>query len=180
MDRHITLDFKQAGDQVYLLGESVDDIASSEYLHKICGVELSPAPHFELDKEYALQKAVHQLIRDKAIRSAHDLSEGGLFVALFESAAARGLGFDASQAGDIRPDAFWFGEAQSRVLVSVAPEKANALEQAMVQAGIPCQRIGTVSSGEIRVNGASWGQISDWIDRYDNSIGNHMKSYHAE
>jgi phosphoribosylformylglycinamidine synthase subunit PurL len=180
MDRRMTLDFKASGDLVYLLGEIVDDIASSEYLHKICSVEFSPAPHFELDKEFGLQKAVLQLIRDKTIHSAHDLSEGGLFVALFESAAIRDLGFDAFQTGDIRADAFWFGEAQSRVLVSVSPDKATALEQAMVQAGIPCQRIGTVTPDEIRINGQSWGHIESWKERYDNSIGNHMNSYHTE
>jgi phosphoribosylformylglycinamidine synthase len=180
MDKRMTLDFKSEGDVMYLLGEIVNDIASSEYLHKICGVEFSPAPHFELDKEYSLQKVLLQLIRDKAIRSAHDLSEGGLFVTLFESASAGGLGFDAMQQGSDRADAFWFGEAQSRVLVSVSPDSTAELEKHMLQAGIPCQRIGVVTGGEIGINGQSWGIIREWKERYDTAIENHMKSYHTE
>ncbi len=180
MDKRMTLDFKSEGDIIYLLGEIVNDIASSEYLHKICGVEFSPAPYFDLDKEFSLQKVLLQLIRDKAIRSAHDLSEGGLFVTLFESASAGGLGFDATQNASERADAFWFGEAQSRVLVSVSPDRAVELEKRMLQAGIPCQRVGVVTRDEIRINGQSWGIIGEWKERYDTAIENHMKSYHTE
>ncbi|MCU0379913.1 MAG: phosphoribosylformylglycinamidine synthase subunit PurL [Chitinophagaceae bacterium] len=180
MDKRMTLDFKSEGDIMYLLGEIVNDIASSEYLHKICGVEFSPAPYFDLDKEFSLQKVLLQLIRDKAIRSAHDLSEGGLFVTLFESASAGGLGFDATQNASERADAFWFGEAQSRVLVSVSPDRAVELEKRMLQAGIPCQRVGVVTRDEIRINGQSWGIIGEWKERYDTAIENHMKSYHTE
>ncbi len=180
MDKRMTLDFKSEGDIMYLLGEIVNDIASSEYLHKICGVEFSPAPYFDLDKEFSLQKVLLQLIRDKAIRSAHDLSEGGLFVTLFESASAGGFGFDATQNASERADAFWFGEAQSRVLVSVSPDRAVELEKRMLQAGIPCQRVGVVTRDEIRINGQSWGIIGEWKERYDTAIENHMKSYHTE
>ncbi len=180
IDKRMTLDFKTAGDVIYLLGENVEDIASSEYLHKLCGVEFSPAPHFDLDKEFALQQTLLQLIRDVAIRSAHDLSEGGLFVALFESAAVRNLGFNAMQAADMRPDAYWFGEAQSRVVVTVSPENAAGLEGRMHAAGISCTRIGTVTSGEIQVDGQPWGDIAAWKERYDTAIERYMNAYHAE
>jgi phosphoribosylformylglycinamidine synthase len=180
MDDRMTLDFKTAGDSIYLLGEQVEDIASSEYLHKICGVEFSPAPHFDLDKEYALQQSLLQLIRAGAIRSAHDLSEGGLFVALFESAAVRNLGFNAVQAAAMRPDAYWFGEAQSRVLVTVSPEDAAGLEDRMRAAGISCTRIGTVTAGDIKVDGHHWGDIGSWKERYDTAIECYMNAYHSE
>ena len=58
----MTLDFKEEGDIIYLLGKITDDINCSEYLHKICGVEFSPAPHFDLDEEYRLQKKLLELI----------------------------------------------------------------------------------------------------------------------
>jgi phosphoribosylformylglycinamidine synthase len=143
-------------------------------------VEFSPAPHFELDREFALQQSLLGLIRDGAIRSAHDLSEGGLFVALFESAAVRNLGFDASQAVPMRPDAYWFGEAQGRVVVSVSPEQAGALEGRMGKEGISCTRIGTVTSGLIQVDGREWGSVESWKERYDTAIERHMNAYHTE
>ena len=116
----MTLDFKEENDLIFLIGKSTDDINSSEYLHKIKGVEFSPAPHFDLDEEFALQQRLKELIQKKLIESAHDVSEGGLFVALAESAFKNNLGFDVV-ANDyrIRKDAYWFGESQSRVVVSV-------------------------------------------------------------
>ena len=125
----MTLDFKQEGDLIFMLGRSNDDIASSEYLHKIQGVEFSPAPHFEVEEELRLQQKLAELIRKKLVLSAHDTSEGGLFVTLAESAFPRDLGFDVVASDfTIRKDAVWFGESQSRVLVTVSPERA-ALEQ---------------------------------------------------
>src|ERR1700754_667755 len=117
----MTLDFKEEGDVLYLLGQSYNDINCSEYLHKIKNIEFSPAPVFDIEDEVKLQQKVAELIQKKVIRSAHDVSEGGLFVTLAESAFPRGLGFDvvASDA-DIRNDTYWFGESQSRVVVSVA------------------------------------------------------------
>src|SRR6185436_16555203 len=117
----MTLDFKHEGDVIVLIGEQKNDIASSEYLHKIRNVELSPAPLLDLDEEYAVQKFISSLIKEKLILSAHDISEGGLIVALFESGFNHNLGFDiAADNGEIRLDAFWMGEAQSRVVVSCA------------------------------------------------------------
>jgi phosphoribosylformylglycinamidine synthase II len=84
MDDKMTLDFKTPGDVIYLIGESKNDINSSEYLHKICGVEFSPAPYFDLEKEFNLHTTISDLIKNKLILSAHDVSEGGLFVTLAE------------------------------------------------------------------------------------------------
>ena len=92
-DNKMTLDFKNEGDIIYLLGKSQNDINCSEYLHKICGVEFSPAPYFNLDEEFRLHETVSMLIDKKIIESAHDISEGGLFVTLAESAFNRSLGF---------------------------------------------------------------------------------------
>ena len=78
----MTLDFKEEGDVIYLLGKSTNDINSSEYLIKFADVEFSPAPYFDLDEEFALQQKVAELIKNKIIESAHDVSEGGLFVTL--------------------------------------------------------------------------------------------------
>ncbi len=181
INNKMTLDFKLPGDQIYLLGEVTDDLGSSEYIHKICGVEYSPAPYFNLDSEFRLQQVVSSLIADKRINAAHDISEGGLFITLFESAAVNDLGFDVSSGGvNVRKDAFWFGESQSRVVVSVAADDVKNLEAGLLKSGLPFLRIGEVTNGELRVDGKGWGNIADWRQRYDTVIEKYMNAYHSE
>lgn len=180
VDARMTLDFKQKGDVICLLGKVTEDIASSEYLHKIKGVEYSPAPHFSLQDEVALQQTVAMLIREGRISSAHDVSEGGLFVTLLESAMPRGLGFSASVDSPFRKDAVWFGESQSRVVVSVPADAYAAFESAVTATGTPMLRIGEVTEGEICIDSASWGHVADWKHRYDTAIEGYLKGYQSE
>ena len=169
----MTLDLKEEGDIIFLLGSGNDDINSSEYLHKIKKVEFSPAPHFDIEEEVRLQQKVAELIQKKLVRSAHDVSEGGLFVTLAESAFPRGLGFDvvASDA-DIRKDAYWFGESQSRVVVSVAPAAVEAFKK--VLGNFPATELGFVTGGSFEVDGMEWGMVDEWKDKYDRSLENYM------
>lgn len=169
----MTLDFKEEGDLLFLLGVSNDDINSSEYLHKIKKIEFSPAPHFDIEEEARLQQKVAELIQKKLVRSAHDVSEGGLFVTLAESAFPRGLGFDvvASDA-KIRKDAYWFGESQSRVVVSVAPASVEAFKKAL--GNFPATELGFVTGGSFEVDGMEWGAVAEWKDKYDHSLENYM------
>jgi phosphoribosylformylglycinamidine synthase len=164
----MTMDFKEAGDLVYLVGSSKDCIGSSEYLHKICGVALSPAPAFDLNEEFAVQQQVLSLIHNQLIVSAHDIAEGGLFVALLESAKQRGLGFSISSSQQIRKDAFLFGESQSRIMVSVKPGMKENFEHAMKNH--PLEFLGNVTESNLVVDGDNWGEISEWADLYDEAI----------
>ncbi len=170
MNHHMTLDYKNAGDTILLIGEQVEDIASSEYLHKIRGIEYSPAPHFDLDEEYAVQVFVASLIMEKTIKSAHDISEGGLMITLFEKGFNRYLGFDVSTDTDIRTDAFWFGEAQSRVVVSCDKDQAETIRHRAASAGIPVMVLGTVTNGAVTVNAENWGHVGEWRFKYDTAI----------
>ena len=174
----MTLGFKNPGDLIYLVGKNPGDICCSEYLHKICGVSYSPAPYFDLEEEYQLHQGISKLIGEQLILSAHDISEGGLFVTLMESAFVNQLGFDAApQSIDIRKDAFWFGEAQGRVVVSVSANQAPALEKALK---IPFQKIGKVTAGNITVEKENWGNISTWKEKYDQAIGSYFNNYLPE
>jgi phosphoribosylformylglycinamidine synthase II len=177
MNQKMTLDFKEEGDVIFLLGVVNDDINSSEYLNKIGGVEFSPAPYFNIDEEYALQQKLAGLIKNKLIRSAHDLSEGGLFIALCESGFNRELGFSVQTKGGIRKDAFLFGEAQSRVLVTVPLSRVKELETAL--GGYPYEKIGVVTSGEMMVDGDFWGTIDWWKDAYDHALENYLSKEEA-
>ncbi|MDP1842105.1 MAG: phosphoribosylformylglycinamidine synthase subunit PurL [Sediminibacterium sp.] len=170
INKKMTLDFKNEGDIILLIGQQHNDIASSEYLHKLKEVQYSPAPYFNLDEEYNTQQFVYQLIQEKKINSAHDLSEGGLVVALLESGFAGNKGFSVNTSVDIRKDAYWFGEAQGRVIVSVAKNQVAAIQQLASAAGIVCAEIGAVTAGSIKVQGENWGDIDGWKLKYDTAI----------
>ena len=172
LDNRMTMDYKTPGDFIVLIGEQRNDIASSEYLHKIRGVEYSPAPAFNLFEEYQVQQFVAGAIRKKQILSAHDISEGGLIVTLIEKGFNRNLGFavDADVAG--RNDAYWLGEAQSRVVVTCSAEQLAELQGDAMEKGIGCTVIGKVTDGTISVNGADWGNIATWKNKYDTAIEN--------
>lgn len=173
----MTMDFKKEGDVVYLLGEITNDMNCSEYLHKICQVEFSPAPYFDLEEECRLQGRISQLISGHFIRSAHDVSEGGLFVTLCESGFHRELGFSIQTKSTIRKDAFLFGEGQSRVVVSVTIDKVKEFENLMQ--GFPCEKIGVVSTGELVIDGDFWGTIDWWKEKYDMAIENFLSKEEA-
>ena len=177
----MTLNFKAVGDSIYLIGESRNDIGSSEYLHKIIGKEFSPCPYFDLDEEYNLQQNLLNLIRQKAVNAAHDISEGGLLITLMESAFTNELGFNVNaNDNSIRKDAYWFGESQSRVVVTVAAGDEESFVSAIKALKIPYTLLGTVTAGNIVVDGEDWGAISDWKNKYDNAIGDILKNHESE
>lgn len=152
-DNKMTLDFKNEGDLIYLVGESVQDIASSEFLYSYLQVKASPAPHFDLPTEQKVQKGISSLIENKLIQSAHDLSDGGLMVALIESAFPKKLGFDVQSDANFRQDAFWFGEAQSRVLVSVSPKDKSAFESFLKEQSVAFSQLGSVKGSDFVADG---------------------------
>lgn len=171
----MTMNFKNVGDAIYLLGQSRNDINSSEYLHKIICEEYSPCPYFDLDEEYNLQKSLADIIRQKLVISAHDVSEGGLFVTLLESSFTNNLGFTAQQNdSSIRSDAYWFGESQSRVVVSVSADAEQLFLNELKIAALPFTKLGEVTSGDIKIDDENWGEVSSWKDKYDNVIGRIM------
>lgn len=170
MENRMTLNFKDDGDTIILIGEQQNDIASSEYVHKIKNVEFSPAPHFNLDEEFAVQKFTASLIAEHLIKSAHDISEGGLLVTLMECGFPANMGFEAINNADIRKDAFWFGEAQSRIVISCTANNVQEIKHKAASAGIPVQIIGKVTSGNININNNDWGNITTWKHAYKTAI----------
>jgi phosphoribosylformylglycinamidine synthase len=171
MKNRMTLDFKNKGDNIVLLGTQRNDIGSSEYLNKIKGVEFSPAPYFNLDEEFNLQQLVAGLIKAGNIKSAHDISEGGLIVTLLESAFTNNKGFEVNAVGAaLRTDAYWMGEAQSRVVVSCDSATVAAIETMAAKFGIAVSVLGKVSASDVVVNGENWGSIMDWKNNYDTAI----------
>jgi phosphoribosylformylglycinamidine synthase len=171
MKLRMTLDFKTAGDKIVLLGTQRNDIGSSEYLNKIKGVKHSQAPHFNLEEEFALHELITSLIKEQKIKSAHDISEGGLIITLLESAFVNNKGFEVnSDNTTLRTDAYWLGEAQSRVVVSCDAAAISAIEVLASKFGIAFNVIGKVTDGSIQVNNENWDSIATWKNSYDTAI----------
>lgn len=166
----MTLNFKNSGDRIYVIGEMKNDISSSEYLVSQHEIENSPAPHFDLETEVKVQNAVKELIYEQVLASAHDISEGGLFTTLLESAMAGGKGFEIETEDDLRKDAFLFGEAQSRVVVSVKPDKEDAFLDIITKHDVEFSNIGVVTSSLMFVDKVRWGNVGEWRDLYEGAL----------
>ena len=171
----MTLNFKNEGDSIYLIGSSKNDIASSEYLFSYHKIKNTPAPAFNLDEEFEVQKAVKSIIKAKCIQSAHDCSDGGLFITLLECAMPNGLGFNINTDDSVRNDAFLFGEAQSRVIVSVKKEDEDAFIDLMMESRAEFEYLGDVKGKEIIIDEESFGTVADFKNSFDTSLGNLLK-----
>ncbi len=167
--------FRKKGNMIFLLGNSKNDISSSVYLSEYHKVEASPVPYFDIDFEYKLHQIIKQLIRKQLVCSVHDISEGGLFIALLECAMPNNLGFDITTDAEIRTDAFLFGEAQGRAIVSVAPLKETEFIDFMIDNNFPFSTVGHVTKGQLRVDDVSFGFIGDAKKEYDNVLDNFLK-----
>jgi len=167
----MTSGFNDKGDVIFLIGETKEDISSSEYLNNYHAVKYSKTPFFDLETEYKLQGIISKLIKNRLIRSAHDVSEGGIFITLVESALVYNLGFDITTDSDIRIDSFLFGESQSRVIVSVTPNKMNSFIDYMNKQDFPFLSLGHVTKGELRIDDESYGFILDVQKKYFETLG---------
>jgi phosphoribosylformylglycinamidine synthase len=168
----MTSDFKHEGDLIYLIGESVNDISSSQYLASYHNITACPAPHFDLDKEYAMHQVIKQLILQKLIQSAHDVSDGGLYIALLESSMPNALGFEIETDSGIRGDAFLFGEAQGRVVVSIKLNKQEEFIELLATSETEFSLLGTVTAGKLKVDDQGFGSVSEAKDVYNNVLHN--------
>lgn len=171
--KYITsLDFKRRGDVIFLIGKPKNCINSSQYLNSWHKITLSPPPYFNLDEEYKLQEIITDLIHEDLIESAHDVSDGGLFITLLESALPRDFGFDILTDDMIRKDAYLYGESQSRVVVSVNNKKESDFVDFMGRFDCEFTLIGNVTKGEIRIDDEAFGNIKDYKNLYDNALVN--------
>jgi len=157
--------FAAEGDVILLLGETREELGGSEYLAAIHGIEAGRPPRLDMDRERAVQAACRALIVAGLAHSAHDVSDGGLAVALAECGLAAGpagprgpgaastgpLGAEVALPGGMRPDALLFGESASRILITVRPEDAGLAQALAREHGAPCAAIGRVAAVRIRI-----------------------------
>jgi phosphoribosylformylglycinamidine synthase subunit PurL len=152
VDHITTQDFQAEGDAIILLGETYAELGGSEYQKWATGSISGRPPQLDLAKEAAVQKLVLDAIRQGLVKSAHDLSEGGLGVALAEACFGKGIGATVSLQSDLRSDVLLFSESQSRILLSVDQEQKDAVLALAEERGVPAQVIGTTGGGRLVVN----------------------------
>ncbi|MDO8398637.1 MAG: phosphoribosylformylglycinamidine synthase subunit PurL, partial [Bradyrhizobium sp.] len=149
-----TLPFKAEGEAILLIGETHGWLGQSVYLRDICGREEGAPPPVDLSAEKRNGNVVRGMIHAGTATAAHDLSDGGLLIALAEMAIAGGIGAQLLAApAAIVPHAWWFGEDQARYVVTVPEAQAGLVLAKMKGAGVPCARIGTTGGAAIAIAG---------------------------
>jgi phosphoribosylformylglycinamidine synthase len=152
--RVVTPWFKSSGDVVVLLGRTREELGGSEYLKTVHGLTRGTPPWIDLKLEQAVQSCCIAAIERGLLRSAHDVSDGGLGVTLAEcciSGPEKPLGVRIETREMIRGDALLFSESQSRIVVSLAEQDLPQLEDIASQYNVPMQAIGTVGGTRLIV-----------------------------
>ncbi|MGI6128910.1 MAG: phosphoribosylformylglycinamidine synthase subunit PurL [bacterium] len=154
--KHCVQGFEAAGEVIVLLGSNDDELGGSEYLYALHGIETGRPPRLDLDREARVQKLCRQAIAEGLLSSAHDVSDGGLVVAIAESCLTGKNGpIGATVKIDLqglRRDAAYFGETQSRVVAAVTPDKLEALTKLAAKFGVPCTRLGETGGDTLKVD----------------------------
>jgi phosphoribosylformylglycinamidine synthase II len=147
--------FQNGGDAILLIGESSGELGASLYLRECHGLKRGRPPVLDLDVEKKMHEAVRTAIRLGVVRSAHDLADGGLLIALAECCIGGAKQFGASITLDLacdRADALLFGESQSRAILTTPSENAPALLAHFERAGVPVRQIGAVGGGDLAIH----------------------------
>ncbi|MCD6035034.1 MAG: phosphoribosylformylglycinamidine synthase [Rickettsiales bacterium] len=155
VEKHVGNRFKKTGDTIYVIGKTAGHIGASIYLREIEKREEGTPPSVDLSLERKHGEFVRGQIEAGTLSACHDVSDGGLYVAIAEMAMASGLGAEISLHGAIPAFALAFAEDQARYVVTVASDKAATFENAVKQAGVDFTRLGTVKGSDLIVNGDS-------------------------
>ncbi|GIW38991.1 MAG: phosphoribosylformylglycinamidine synthase subunit PurL [Meiothermus sp.] len=143
--------FQQAGDFIVLIGALEGQLGASEYLWVVHGQEAGSPPPLDLAQEARAQAAIRELIGRGWVRTAHDVAEGGLAVALAEMCLPLGLGATLEVRSPARPDAVLFGEAPSRILFSVNQAHLQAAVKLLENHGLPYHILGQVGGPTLTI-----------------------------
>jgi phosphoribosylformylglycinamidine synthase len=172
--KRITMDFKDDGDRVFLISLGLPTIGGSEYLARIHGQDAGAPPALDLEAEKNLHDFLRTAIDQRLLQSAHDLSDGGLAVALAESCMAGGIGADIDSKEPERVSVVLFGERTASVIVSCTPANVERLEAVAMTAGVPIESLGTVGGDRLRIadNGKPIidTRIADLRNAFENAI----------
>jgi phosphoribosylformylglycinamidine synthase len=181
IDKRVPSFFQNEGDLIFLCGETFNEIGASHYLMIEHKLEKGLPPRLNLGRESDLYRFILEAAEHSLLSSCHDLSEGGLALALAESSMGpkpTGANIDhldlIQNIQDLRADALYFGESQSRVIISVKPQDKEAVIQAAQKQNIPITLIGKVSSGELVIGDRIKMSIEEILNIYQSAIPRRM------
>ncbi len=170
--RSMTLAFKTAGESILLIGQTRGWLGQSVFLRDICGREEGAPPPVDLAAERRHGEFVRALIRDGLVTAAHDLSDGGLLVALAEMAIASRIGAVLEAPPGVPPHAFWFGEDQARYVVTA--QDAEAVVQLATVAGVPLLRLGATGGRALVIADERPLRVGDLVSRFEDWLPAYM------
>ena len=150
--RHVRLPFARKGDAIALLGRTRDELGGSEFLRVIRGRDEGPCPEVDLAAEKRLIELLARLAEQGRLASAHDLSDGGLAVALAECAMSSGVGAEVALDSTLRPSALLFGETAGRVLVAFGPDEEAAIRSEAERLTVPFELAGRTGGERLRIS----------------------------
>jgi phosphoribosylformylglycinamidine synthase subunit PurL len=170
--------FKSAGDLVVLLGRTREELGGSEYLKFIHGQTRGTPPWIDLKMEQAAQSCCREAIEQQCLSSAHDISDGGLAVALAECCVSGpdkplGVRIDAPEMN--RADAFLFSESQSRIIVSLPQGNLAALREIAARHSVPLQVIGTVGGNRVIIQSLLSLPLEDLRAAWSDGLADRLK-----
>ncbi|HPD33467.1 MAG TPA: AIR synthase related protein, partial [Candidatus Kapabacteria bacterium] len=174
LDDRMSLEFKQNGDIIYLIGNNREELGGSEVIKIITGKILGTAPIINIEDEIALQKLTLDLIHNHIINATHDVAEGGIAIALAEMAIASkkygcNVNLDKLSLGNL------FGESQSRIIVTLPSQKITEFEKTCNKYNIPFFKLGNVIEDNFVINNLIKTTITNITEKWDNALENQLR-----
>jgi phosphoribosylformylglycinamidine synthase len=151
VSQRVRIPFRCAGELIALLGETRDELGASEFLRSVHGRDEGPCPEINLEAERRLVDLLVRLAEERRLASAHDVSDGGLAVALAECAMSAGIGAKVEFEAALRPAALLFGETTGRAVITFSVEEESAVRSSAEAAGVPFRVIGRVGGERLRI-----------------------------
>jgi phosphoribosylformylglycinamidine synthase subunit PurL len=173
--RSATLAFKAGDEAILLIGETQGWLGQSLYLRDVCGREEGAPPPVDLEAERRNGDFMRILIHENIATAAHDVSDGGLLVAIAEMAMASGIGAVlTSEPADIPAHAFWFGEDQARYVSTVHAGAVDAIIARAAIAEVPVRRIGTTGGEVLNIPGEQSLSVEELRVRFEAWLPQYM------
>jgi phosphoribosylformylglycinamidine synthase subunit PurL len=173
--RSMTLAFKASGEAILLIGETQGWLGQSLYLRDICGREEGAPPPCDLIEERENGDVVRALIGEGRVSATHDISDGGLLVAIAEMAMASGIGASLDAVPeDTAAHAFWFGEDQARYIVTVPADCVETVISQVQAASVPVHRLGTTGGDTLAIPGDRAINVKALAERFEGWLPGYM------
>ena len=178
VENHLTQSFKDEGDIILLLGETKEELGGSEYLHIIHNEVKGNAPDINLQSEKSLINTLLKLTEKRLLKSAHDISEGGLAVALAECCITgeKTIGATVNCNKEIDPVYLLFGESQGRALITCDENNVSNVKAIIESNNIPFEIIGKVGGSFLKINNFIDAEVNALKKIYYTSLENYVKT----